>query len=202
VKDPEINLARAKQLAILKHGIDAETGRKVSRLLKDSKLKVQAQNPGREGAGHRQKARRLAGKPLRSCARRNSGSRCNSTIFETEQKTDGELSPAGSTQRADGRAPGISPASSQASFARRRRFPNLRVVEHLAPRRHCTHFDAVFDDPERALGRLHFFLGKIRRMRIEPCTNVGFRHSRRQVTTGAEGRIALAPAAILAGSKT
>ena len=46
VKDPEINLARAKQLAILKHGIDAETGRKVSRLLKDSKLKVQAQIQG------------------------------------------------------------------------------------------------------------------------------------------------------------
>jgi uncharacterized protein YajQ (UPF0234 family) len=46
VQDPEINLARAKQLAILKHGIDAETGRKVSRLLKDSKLKVQAQIQG------------------------------------------------------------------------------------------------------------------------------------------------------------
>jgi uncharacterized protein YajQ (UPF0234 family) len=46
VKDPEINLARAKQLAILKHGIDADTGRKVSRLLKDSKLKVQAQIQG------------------------------------------------------------------------------------------------------------------------------------------------------------
>jgi uncharacterized protein YajQ (UPF0234 family) len=30
----------------LKHGIDAETGRKVSRLLKDSKLKVQAQIQG------------------------------------------------------------------------------------------------------------------------------------------------------------
>ena len=46
VKDPEINLARAKQRAILKHGIDAETGRKVSRLIKDSKLKVQAQIQG------------------------------------------------------------------------------------------------------------------------------------------------------------
>ncbi|MGH8337545.1 MAG: DUF520 family protein, partial [Gammaproteobacteria bacterium] len=42
VQDPQINLARAKQLAILKHGIDADAGRKVSRLLKDSKLKVQA----------------------------------------------------------------------------------------------------------------------------------------------------------------
>jgi uncharacterized protein YajQ (UPF0234 family) len=46
VKDPEINLARAKQLAILKHGIDADTGRKVSKLLKDSKLKVHAQIQG------------------------------------------------------------------------------------------------------------------------------------------------------------
>ncbi len=46
VKDPEVNLARAKQLVILKHGIDADTGRKVSRLLKDSKLKVQAQIQG------------------------------------------------------------------------------------------------------------------------------------------------------------
>ena len=46
VKDPEINLARAKQFAILKHGIDADTGRKVSRLIKDSKLKVQAQIQG------------------------------------------------------------------------------------------------------------------------------------------------------------
>lgn len=46
VKDPEINLARAKQLAILKHGIDADAGRKVARLIKDSKLKVQAQIQG------------------------------------------------------------------------------------------------------------------------------------------------------------
>jgi len=46
VKDPEVNLARAKQLVILKHGIDAEAGRKVSRLIKDSKVKVQAQIQG------------------------------------------------------------------------------------------------------------------------------------------------------------
>ncbi len=46
VKDPAINLAKAKQDVILKHGIDAETGRKVSRLIKDSKLKVQAQIQG------------------------------------------------------------------------------------------------------------------------------------------------------------
>jgi cyclic-di-GMP-binding protein len=46
VKDPEVNLARAKQLVILKHGIDADTGRKVSKLLKESKLKVQGQVQG------------------------------------------------------------------------------------------------------------------------------------------------------------
>src|SRR5271154_4272990 len=46
VKDPVVNLALAKQLVILKHGIDAESGRKVSRLVKDSKLKVQAQIQG------------------------------------------------------------------------------------------------------------------------------------------------------------
>jgi uncharacterized protein YajQ (UPF0234 family) len=46
VKDPVVNLAKAKQLVVVKQGIDAETGRKVSRLLKDSKLKVQAQIQG------------------------------------------------------------------------------------------------------------------------------------------------------------
>jgi uncharacterized protein YajQ (UPF0234 family) len=46
VKDAEVNLARAKQLVVLKHGIDADAGRKVSRLIKDSKLKVQAQVQG------------------------------------------------------------------------------------------------------------------------------------------------------------
>jgi cyclic-di-GMP-binding protein len=46
VKDPVVNLARAKQLVVLKQGIDQETGKKVSRLLKDSKLKVQAQIQG------------------------------------------------------------------------------------------------------------------------------------------------------------
>jgi cyclic-di-GMP-binding protein len=46
VKDPEVNLARAKQLVICKNGIDADAGRKVARLIKDSKLKVQAQVQG------------------------------------------------------------------------------------------------------------------------------------------------------------
>jgi uncharacterized protein YajQ (UPF0234 family) len=46
VKDPVVNLAKAKQLVVLKQGIDPETGKKVTRLLKDSKLKVQAQIQG------------------------------------------------------------------------------------------------------------------------------------------------------------
>jgi uncharacterized protein YajQ (UPF0234 family) len=45
-QDPTVNLARATQLVVLKHGIDAETGRKVSRFIKDSKLKVQVQIQG------------------------------------------------------------------------------------------------------------------------------------------------------------
>ena len=46
VKDPLVNLATAKQQVILRHGIDQETGKKVTRLLKDSKLKVQASLQG------------------------------------------------------------------------------------------------------------------------------------------------------------
>jgi uncharacterized protein YajQ (UPF0234 family) len=46
VKDPEVTLASSKQQVILKHGIDADTGKRVSRLVKDSKLKVQAQIQG------------------------------------------------------------------------------------------------------------------------------------------------------------
>ncbi len=42
VKEPEINLSAARQQVVLKQGVDAETGRKISRLIKDSKLKVQA----------------------------------------------------------------------------------------------------------------------------------------------------------------
>jgi cyclic-di-GMP-binding protein len=42
VKDPEINLARARQKVLLREGIDAETARKIQRAIKDSKLKVQA----------------------------------------------------------------------------------------------------------------------------------------------------------------
>jgi cyclic-di-GMP-binding protein len=46
VKEPEVNLAAARQQVLLKQGIDAETGRKIARLVKDSKLKVQASIQG------------------------------------------------------------------------------------------------------------------------------------------------------------
>jgi hypothetical protein len=41
-KDIDKNLARVRQEIVLRHGIDADSGRKISRLIKDSKLKVQA----------------------------------------------------------------------------------------------------------------------------------------------------------------
>ena len=46
VKDPQTNLAAATQEVVLRQGIDQETGRKVARLLKDSKLKVQGSLQG------------------------------------------------------------------------------------------------------------------------------------------------------------
>lgn len=42
IQDPQITLATAQQQVLLKEGIDAEAGRKIIRLVKDSKLKVQA----------------------------------------------------------------------------------------------------------------------------------------------------------------
>jgi uncharacterized protein YajQ (UPF0234 family) len=46
VKDAHTNLAAAKQEVILRHGIDQDTGKKISRMIKDSKLKVQASLQG------------------------------------------------------------------------------------------------------------------------------------------------------------
>jgi hypothetical protein len=46
IKDPETNLAEARQKVILKQGIDADTARKLVKLLKESGLKVQAQIQG------------------------------------------------------------------------------------------------------------------------------------------------------------
>ena len=45
-KDPVTNLAEARQDIVLRHGIDQETGKKLQKLLKDSRLKVQAQIQG------------------------------------------------------------------------------------------------------------------------------------------------------------
>ena len=46
VKEPQINLSAAQQEVVLRHGIDADTGRQLVKLLKDSKLKVQASLQG------------------------------------------------------------------------------------------------------------------------------------------------------------
>lgn len=46
LKDPEVNLAEARQKVVLKHGIDQESAKKIARQLKDSGLKVQAQIQG------------------------------------------------------------------------------------------------------------------------------------------------------------
>jgi uncharacterized protein YajQ (UPF0234 family) len=42
VQEPTKTLASAQQEVVLKNGIDAESARKITRLIKDSKLKVQA----------------------------------------------------------------------------------------------------------------------------------------------------------------
>jgi cyclic-di-GMP-binding protein len=45
-KEPQTTLSAAHQELVLRHGIDQETGKKISRLVKDSKLKVQASLQG------------------------------------------------------------------------------------------------------------------------------------------------------------
>lgn len=45
-KAPEIALSAATQQVVLRHGIDAAAGKQIARLLKDSKLKVQASLQG------------------------------------------------------------------------------------------------------------------------------------------------------------
>ena len=47
-KDPVTNLAEARQDIVLRNGIDQETGKKLQKLIKDSKLKVQAQIQGEQ----------------------------------------------------------------------------------------------------------------------------------------------------------
>jgi cyclic-di-GMP-binding protein len=46
VKEPQTTLSTAHQEVVLKHGIDQEIGKKITRLVKDSKLKVQASLQG------------------------------------------------------------------------------------------------------------------------------------------------------------
>ena len=46
IKEPQTNLSAAQQEVILKHGIDQESGKKITRLVKDSRLKVQASLQG------------------------------------------------------------------------------------------------------------------------------------------------------------
>ena len=48
----------------------------------------------------------------------------------------------------------------------------------------------MFDRPERPLSITSVFLCKIRRVRVEPRADVGFRHSGRQVTADAQGGVA------------
>ena len=45
-KDPVSNLAEARQAILLRHGIDQDSGKKLQKLIKESKLKVQAQIQG------------------------------------------------------------------------------------------------------------------------------------------------------------
>ena len=45
-KDPVTTLSSATQEVVLKHGIDQENGKKLQRLIKDSKIKVQASLQG------------------------------------------------------------------------------------------------------------------------------------------------------------
>jgi uncharacterized protein YajQ (UPF0234 family) len=47
-KDPVSNLAEARQDVVLRHGIDQETGKKLQKMIKESKFKVQAQIQGEQ----------------------------------------------------------------------------------------------------------------------------------------------------------
>ena len=48
VEEPEIALNKARQKVILRHGIDSDNARKIVKLIKDAKLKVQAQIQGEQ----------------------------------------------------------------------------------------------------------------------------------------------------------
>jgi uncharacterized protein YajQ (UPF0234 family) len=60
-KDAVSNLAEARQDVVLRHGIDPETGKKLQKIVKESKLKVQAQIQGEQLRITGNTARRPAG---------------------------------------------------------------------------------------------------------------------------------------------
>lgn len=47
-EEPEITLSKARQKVILRHGIDADNARKIVKLIKEAKLKVQSQVQGEQ----------------------------------------------------------------------------------------------------------------------------------------------------------
>jgi uncharacterized protein YajQ (UPF0234 family) len=47
-EDPDVNLARARQNIIMKHGIDKDAAREIVKIIKGSKLKVQAAIQGEQ----------------------------------------------------------------------------------------------------------------------------------------------------------
>ena len=47
-EDPEVNLAKARQKVVMKHGVDTDTARKIVKLIKESKIKVQAAIQGEQ----------------------------------------------------------------------------------------------------------------------------------------------------------
>jgi len=48
LEDPDVNLARARQNVTMKHGIDKDTAKKIVKMIKGSKLKVQAAIQGEQ----------------------------------------------------------------------------------------------------------------------------------------------------------
>jgi cyclic-di-GMP-binding protein len=46
IKEPHTTLSAAQQEVVLRHGIDADTGRSITRAVKDSKLRIQASVQG------------------------------------------------------------------------------------------------------------------------------------------------------------
>ncbi len=48
VQEPEVSLNKARQKIVLKHGIDSDTAKKIARMVKESRLKVQAAIQGEQ----------------------------------------------------------------------------------------------------------------------------------------------------------